>query len=104
MTKGEPETTRSWVLRGTHRIQGETRVPGDKSISHRSLLLAAMAQGMTEVRGFLRSEDCLATLRALSFAERIASQRLTTLELSLMWAALGALLFVLERRRAQPVS
>jgi 3-phosphoshikimate 1-carboxyvinyltransferase len=66
MTKGEPETTRSWVLRGTHRIQGETRVPGDKSISHRSLLLAAMAQGMTEVRGFLRSEDCLATLRALT--------------------------------------
>lgn len=46
----------------------------------------------------------LATLRALSFAERVAGQRLTTLELSVMWAALGALLYVLERRRAQPVS
>lgn len=46
----------------------------------------------------------LATLRALSFAERVAGQRLTTLELSLMWAALGALLYVIEGRRAQPVS
>ncbi|MEK7221194.1 MAG: 3-phosphoshikimate 1-carboxyvinyltransferase, partial [candidate division NC10 bacterium] len=50
---------RSWVLHGTERLQGAIRVPGDKSISHRSLLLGAMAHGTTEVRGFLRSEDCL---------------------------------------------
>ncbi len=56
---------RSWVLHGTDRIAGAIRVPGDKSISHRSLLLGAMAHGVTEVRGFLQSEDCLATLRAL---------------------------------------
>ncbi|MFI5339407.1 MAG: 3-phosphoshikimate 1-carboxyvinyltransferase [Candidatus Methylomirabilales bacterium] len=56
---------RSWVLRGTHGIRGAIRVPGDKSISHRSLLLGALAEGSTEVRGFLRSEDCLATLAAL---------------------------------------
>ncbi len=56
---------RSWVLHGTERLQGAIRVPGDKSISHRSLLLGAMAHGTTEVRGFLRSEDCLATLHAL---------------------------------------
>jgi 3-phosphoshikimate 1-carboxyvinyltransferase len=56
---------RSWLLHGTDRVQGALRVPGDKSISHRSLLLGAMAHGTTEVRGFLRSADCLATLGAL---------------------------------------
>jgi 3-phosphoshikimate 1-carboxyvinyltransferase len=56
---------RSWVLHAAERLAGAIRVSGDKSISHRSLLLGAMAHGTTEVRGFLRSEDCLATLRAL---------------------------------------
>lgn len=41
------------------------RVPGDKSISHRSLMLGGIASGMTQVRGFLDSADCLATLTAL---------------------------------------
>ncbi|HSG63418.1 MAG TPA: 3-phosphoshikimate 1-carboxyvinyltransferase, partial [Gammaproteobacteria bacterium] len=40
-------------------------VPGDKSISHRALLLGAVADGDTQVRGFLRGEDCLATLAAM---------------------------------------
>jgi 3-phosphoshikimate 1-carboxyvinyltransferase len=40
-------------------------VPGDKSISHRSLMLGGIASGRTEVRGFLDSADCLATLAAL---------------------------------------
>ncbi|HEU4516216.1 MAG TPA: 3-phosphoshikimate 1-carboxyvinyltransferase, partial [Steroidobacteraceae bacterium] len=48
------------------RIAGELRVPGDKSISHRAALLGAIADGTTEIRGFLESEDCLATLSALS--------------------------------------
>lgn len=65
MTKVDRGTIRSWVLHGTDRIQGSIRVPGDKSISHRSLLLGAMAHGTTEVRGFLRGADCLATLTAL---------------------------------------
>ncbi len=60
------KTIRSWILHGHDRIQGALRVPGDKSISHRSLLLGTMAEGTTEVRGFLKSEDCLATLGALS--------------------------------------
>ena len=46
-------------------IGGELSVPGDKSISHRSLMLGGIAEGTTEVRGFLESEDCLATLGAL---------------------------------------
>src|SRR5882762_3559718 len=39
--------------------------PGDKSISHRSLMLGGIAQGVTDITGFLAGEDCLATLRAL---------------------------------------
>ena len=46
------------------RISGEIRVPGDKSISHRSIMLGALADGITEVKGFLEGEDSLATLQA----------------------------------------
>jgi len=45
-------------------IRGEITVPGDKSISHRAVILGAIAEGMTEVRGLLRGEDSLNTLRA----------------------------------------
>jgi 3-phosphoshikimate 1-carboxyvinyltransferase len=48
------------------RLAGEIRVPGDKSISHRAALLGAVAEGTTEIRGFLDGEDCLATLAALA--------------------------------------
>lgn len=47
------------------RLQGEWVVPGDKSISHRALLLGAISNGKTDILGFLFSEDCLATLKAL---------------------------------------
>jgi 3-phosphoshikimate 1-carboxyvinyltransferase len=46
-------------------IAGELTVPGDKSISHRALMLGGIAEGETEITGFLAGEDCLATLRAL---------------------------------------
>jgi 3-phosphoshikimate 1-carboxyvinyltransferase len=45
--------------------QGELTVPGDKSISHRSLMLGGIADGISDITGFLAGEDCLATLRAL---------------------------------------
>lgn len=45
-------------------VQGDIRVPGDKSISHRSIMLGALADGITEVEGFLEGEDSLATLQA----------------------------------------
>ena len=45
-------------------ISGELRVPGDKSISHRSIMLGALAEGETVVEGFLEGEDALATLKA----------------------------------------
>ena len=47
------------------RIEGEFTVPGDKSISHRALMLGGIAEGDTEITGFLAGEDCLSTLRAL---------------------------------------
>lgn len=46
------------------RLTGRVRVPGDKSISHRSIMLGALAEGVTEVEGFLEGEDALATLQA----------------------------------------
>lgn len=45
-------------------LSGTFRVPGDKSISHRSIMLGALAEGVTEVSGFLEGEDALATLQA----------------------------------------
>ncbi|MDP1601714.1 MAG: 3-phosphoshikimate 1-carboxyvinyltransferase [Legionella sp.] len=45
-------------------LTGDITVPGDKSISHRSIILGAIAQGITTVSGFLEGEDCLATLKA----------------------------------------
>jgi 3-phosphoshikimate 1-carboxyvinyltransferase len=39
-------------------------VPGDKSVSHRAVMLGSIAEGVTEVRGFLAGEDCLATMAA----------------------------------------
>jgi len=52
-------------LRPGGSVTGELRVPGDKSISHRALMLAGIAAGTSEITGFLASEDCLATLGAL---------------------------------------
>lgn len=45
-------------------ISGTFRVPGDKSISHRSIMLGSLANGTTEVTGFLEGEDSLATLQS----------------------------------------
>ena len=45
-------------------LTGEARVPGDKSISHRSIMLGALADGQTRVSGFLEGEDALATVAA----------------------------------------
>jgi len=45
-------------------VTGEARVPGDKSMSHRAIMLGALAQGTTRVSGFLEGEDALATVAA----------------------------------------
>jgi 3-phosphoshikimate 1-carboxyvinyltransferase len=46
------------------RLIGEIRVPGDKSISHRSIMLGSLADGVTTVDGFLEGDDSLCTLQA----------------------------------------
>ena len=58
------------AIRGFHvapvkRVGGSVYVPGDKSISHRALLLGAISDGKTPITGFLESGDCLATMAAL---------------------------------------
>ncbi|MGB8901583.1 MAG: 3-phosphoshikimate 1-carboxyvinyltransferase, partial [Methylocella sp.] len=47
-------------------LSGKIRVPGDKSISHRALMLGALAVGQTEISGLLEGEDVLATAAALN--------------------------------------
>lgn len=48
----------------TNPLQGELRVPGDKSISHRSVILSSIAEGTSQIKGLLEGEDVLATLAA----------------------------------------
>lgn len=57
--------TRHWRAEPARDLGGTLSLPGDKSISHRALLFGGIAAGRTDVSGFLASEDCLATLRAL---------------------------------------
>jgi 3-phosphoshikimate 1-carboxyvinyltransferase len=54
-----------WKIRRSPTLQNELEVPGDKSISHRAVILAAMSNGPCVIRGFLPSEDCLRTVAAI---------------------------------------
>ena len=56
------EQKKNYVVQPGGKLQGKIRVPGDKSISHRSIMLGSLAEGVTEVTGFLEGEDALATL------------------------------------------
>src|SRR5688572_31712861 len=55
----------NYLVHPATTVGGTVRVPGDKSVSHRSLMLGSIADGVTEVRGFLESEDCLSTMKAM---------------------------------------
>ncbi|MER2529644.1 MAG: 3-phosphoshikimate 1-carboxyvinyltransferase [Candidatus Competibacter denitrificans] len=57
-------TELNFVVEPSGALRGRLRVPGDKSISHRAIMLGALADGATTISGFLEGEDCLATLRA----------------------------------------
>jgi len=54
------------IVKPGKALKGEILMPGDKSISHRSIMCAAIAKGSSVIRGFLKGEDCLATLDAFS--------------------------------------
>lgn len=75
------------TLRRPARLRGTVHVPGDKSISHRTALLGALASGVTTARRFLSSEDCRATLdclRALGVEWRLEEEApgIATLEIA----------------------
>src|SRR5256886_406562 len=53
------------TIRPARRVQGCLRVPGDKSISHRYALLAALAEGRSELRNYAPGADCQSTLACL---------------------------------------
>ena len=55
-----------WSSRAGGPLRGRVRIPGDKSISHRALMLAAIAEGSSRIRGFLEGEDTRATAAVLA--------------------------------------
>ena len=58
------DTDQIFMVRPGGSLRGELRVPGDKSISHRAIMLGALAEGVTVIDGFLDGDDALATLNA----------------------------------------
>ena len=54
----------SYIITPSNTVSGTITIPGDKSISHRSIMLGSLATGVTHVTGFLEGEDALATLQA----------------------------------------
>ena len=53
------------TIKGGVNLKGKVKVPGDKSISHRALIIGSIATGETTIEGFLHSEDPLSTADCL---------------------------------------
>ncbi len=53
------------IIRAPRKLQGELKVPGDKSITHRALMLGALAEGITKIDDFLDANDCRSTIGCL---------------------------------------
>jgi 3-phosphoshikimate 1-carboxyvinyltransferase len=67
-----------WISAPSGPLHGEVRVPGDKSISHRAIMLAALAEGTSQIEGFLEGEDTRATARAFAqMGVRIEAPRMS---------------------------
>jgi len=67
------------VLKPAKHLRGEVRLPGDKSITHRAMMISALADGMSEIVGFSSAADpmsTLACLRALGVEGRITPESL----------------------------
>ncbi len=58
------EQSITYIAQSGGHLSGQIRVPGDKSISHRSIMLGSLSEGRMTITGFLQGEDSLATLRA----------------------------------------
>jgi len=64
MTNTKPQSNLIFNAQPAQKLSGRLRVPGDKSISHRSIMFGSLAEGTTRISGFLEGEDSLATLAA----------------------------------------
>jgi 3-phosphoshikimate 1-carboxyvinyltransferase len=53
---------KKFIINQAKQLKGEIKVPGDKSISHRSIMLGSIAKGETEIENFLRADDCMRTV------------------------------------------
>lgn len=51
-----------YIIHNSKQVNGELHIPGDKSISHRSIMLGSIARGTTVIDGFLMGEDCISTI------------------------------------------
>lgn len=58
--------TTHWIASRAAPLHGNVRVPGDKSVSHRAIMLACIAEGTSHITGFLEGEDTLATARVFA--------------------------------------
>lgn len=65
-------------ITGGHRLTGRCQVPGDKSISHRAVMFAAIANGVSTVRNFLDGGDCFATINVMRGLGVQVEERSTT--------------------------
>lgn len=68
------------TVNSANKIRGTITVPGDKSISHRSIMIGSMAEGITNVSGFLAADDCISTMRCFR-AMGVTIDQLTDTEL-----------------------
>ena len=57
------DSIQHWTAHRGRELRGTVRVPGDKSVSHRAVMLGALAEGTTRITGFLEGEDTRATAR-----------------------------------------
>ena len=78
------------TVRKSKGLSGRVEVPGDKSISHRALLLGALAEGTTRIRNFLPAADCMATLACVR-ALAVEVERLSETELMVQGRGLRGL-------------
>ena len=57
--------THNLIINNSEKLFGEIIIPGDKSITHRAIMLASLAQGRTQIQNYLISEDCMNTIKIM---------------------------------------
>ena len=78
------------TVKKARNLKGTIRVPGDKSISHRSIMFGALAEGVTHVTGFLAADDCISTMHCFE-ALGVEIERVSETELKIHGVGLKGL-------------